>query len=114
MIFKNKKEAEKVYKQYCEHLGKGFSKDSFVYCDYRTIENAIKKYKLKPDLMSKAKRESKFVWEKIGKDGTEGKFKGFNAKSWEFNMKNRFGWTDKHEFDHTVINLNLGEKEKKL
>lgn len=36
-------------------------------------------------------------WETAGIDGMMGRIQNFNAASWIFNMKNRFGWRDKRE-----------------
>lgn len=40
---------------------------------------------------------SRQFWENLGIDGATGSPE-FNATAWIFNMKNRFGWRDKHEF----------------
>lgn len=37
------------------------------------------------------------LWERMGIQGASGQIDGFNATSWIFNMKNRFGWRDRQE-----------------
>lgn len=39
-------------------------------------------------------------WERHGRKMTTGEADG-NATVWIFNMKNRFGWNDKQQLDHT-------------
>lgn len=47
--------------------------------------------------IDQAQRKRQLFWEKAGRDGTMGKIKGFNARSWQFNMGNRFCWKEKRE-----------------
>lgn len=54
---------------------------------------------------------SRHEWERIGVEGSKGS-KCFNATGWIFNMKNRFGWRDRHEISGDdaapfVVNVNL-------
>ena len=91
---------------YIKHISEGFSKKSFVECDYRTIEKHIEEnidlHPLKKEL-DKAERIGRKEWEQIGKDITNGKAKG-NPATWIFTMKNKYPeeWKDKAEFDHNV------------
>lgn len=60
---------------------------------------------------------SKGKWEEIGRKAAFGQLDGFNATSWIFNMKNRFGkvdelgekWSDKQEVEHSgeVVQFNM-------
>lgn len=40
-------------------------------------------------------------WESAGRKLVDGRFSKGSAATWIFNMKNRFGWRDKIETDHT-------------
>lgn len=93
-----------VLEAYCKHLESGYSKQCFVECDYETIEKYIKEYDIVfgtdiKERYKKAMKGNRLFWEGLGIDGTSGDIKGFNAKSWEFNMKNRYKWADKKEVD---------------
>ncbi len=77
-----------------------------------------------PPFMKAVKRGlalSKGKWEKIGRQAAFGDCDGFNAVSWIFNMKNRFGkadefdekWADKQEVAHSggiTLEADYGEK----
>ncbi len=106
----------KMFTQYCKHLENGYSKRSFVPCSFETMEKYIKDYSnvLDSKQMLKAKRGNLFFWEDIGIRGTTGAIKGFNAKSWDMNMKNRFGWADKQDHKHDVEVKHTVEEVKKL
>ena len=57
-----------------------------------------------------AKQAAQVVWEKKGLDATFGKTPGFNATSYIFNMKNRFGhdYSDVSRVDvNSTVNHNL-------
>ena len=102
--YQSDEEKQAIYRQYCEHLSKGYSKESFVPCDYRTVESYVEKYPdvLQPEKMQQALRKGQLWWEKTGMEGMLGKLVGtFSSGTWVFNMKNRYGWTNKQEIDHT-------------
>lgn len=40
-------------------------------------------------------------WERIGMAGMTGKIKNFNATVWIFTLKNRFGWRDRQDIEHS-------------
>jgi hypothetical protein len=91
---------------YIQHLKEGFSKRSFVPCDYTTIEKHIESdvvfCTIKKEI-DKALREGRAEWEKIGKEITTGKTKG-NPATWIFTMKNKYPdeWNDASQIDHNV------------
>ena len=60
-------------------------------------------------MIAKAKRKGKLFWEQVGIDGMMGKIKGFNAKVWNINIKNRYGWQEnpEHPNDEKII-VNFG------
>lgn len=80
---------------YCAHIEAGYSKDSWPDADFETVERYKRDFPedFCPEKIARAERTSRLFWEKIGITGTIGKLKGFNAKSWEFNMQNRLGWS---------------------
>lgn len=47
---------------------------------------------------------SQFWWEETGIKGMKNEIPYFNAAIWCFNMKNRFFWRDKIQFDMTKVN----------
>ena len=86
--------------KYVAHINEGYSKESFVPCDYRTIESHISKYaaelQSEKKLIEQAFRGNRLFWEEKGKKGLM-VGKRFNATVWIFNMKNRYKdeWMDK-------------------
>lgn len=97
--YKTNKARKRLCLKYCNHLTKGLSQESFSDCSYKTIESYISRYPddFPIDKIEKAKRQGRLFWEKVGMDGMMGKIKGFNAKVWGFNFKNRFGWQENPE-----------------
>lgn len=114
---------------YVKHIASGYSQESFIDCDYRTIASHLEKYA--KDLQSekreleKARRKGRHFWEKIGMMGTLGattikdadgnihQLKAFNATSWIFNMKNRYAqeWREKQEIETSGgINITLNRQ----
>ena len=56
------------------------------------------------DTMALIKQEYEIWWENTGQEGMfmGGKDNPFNGALWSFNMKNRFGWTDKQEVQQDI------------
>ena len=48
------------------------------------------------ETIKKGRRLSEAWWQRLGREGAAG-VRSINVPSWIFNMKNRFGWKDKHE-----------------
>lgn len=94
----------KYREEFCEmvieHMAKGFSVESFggvagvtdntIHTWMRTHKNFYASVKI-------GSSRSRRFWEQLGIDGASGKIPNFNAATWIFNLKNRFGWTDKQE-----------------
>jgi len=103
---KSKSNLKKNIALYIQHIANGFSKKSFIECDYRTIESHLESDKvlfpLKKEI-EKAERIGRAEWERIGKDLTTGKLKS-NPATWIFTMKNKYSdeWADKTEVDHNI------------
>ncbi len=97
-------EVKKLITAYIEHRSQGYSKTSFVDCDYRTIERHLEVYEsdLQPEKreLERAERVGQKMWEQIGK--TIAVAGQGNATAWIFNMKNRYPqeWNDKQTIQH--------------
>jgi len=62
--------------------------------------------------IKKGRELSEQWWRKLGRAGAEGKVAA-NATMWIFNMKNRFGWKDRIETEHTG-NVNITAVERTI
>lgn len=51
------------------------------------------------DAKKRAFLECQLFWERLGIDGVRGKYEGFSAATWIFNMKNRFQWRDRQDIE---------------
>ena len=60
--------------------------------------------------------KSLLFWEKMGRSGAAGKIINFNAASYIFNKKNRFGWRDKTEITtgKEGISIKIDIEDQKL
>lgn len=97
MKWKTKKERQNACSSVCEHLSQGFSQECFPDADWDTVERYIKDFPedFPTEKIAAAKRQGQLAWEKIGMDGAQGKISNFNAASYIFNKKNRYGWRDR-------------------
>lgn len=96
--FKTPAERQEAFRLFCDHMAAGYSAKSFHKpCVENTIYKMIKDHpeEFDHDALLMAKAEGCFVWESMGKLGTMGKLKGFNAASWWRTMQNKLGWQDK-------------------
>jgi hypothetical protein len=85
--------------EYCdlvvEHMSQGLSFETFghvVKAHKQTLYEWTEKFQEFGDAKKRGELASQIFWERIGIAGTTGKLKNFNAASWIFNMRNRFGW----------------------
>lgn len=96
-------------KAYCkmlvEHMRQGLSFEAFAgkigKCE-KTLFNWLELY---PDFLQSKKEgtaAARLFWERMGIEGISGNIQGFNATTWIFNMKNRFGWRDRHDLEHSA------------
>ncbi len=107
--FKTSEERQHLCDEFCKHMRQGLSKESFPHCDPQTLRRYMRDFPndFDTEKMIEAERQGRLFWEKIGiagavgldevtlADGSTRKLKGFNAASWIFNMKNRYGWRDR-------------------
>lgn len=101
-----------------DHMSKGLSFESFgaaLPSLYDPVaKTSIKRRAHRDTLYAWAKAHPEFsdakkigfeacqlFWERLGVMGASGKYKGFNAVAWLFNMKNRFrkDWKDRHDLN---------------
>lgn len=94
----------KYRKEFCdvaeEFLSQGLSQAALageLGVDEDTIKNWMDRHPAFFGAIKKGRAKGLKKWELLGLHGAEGKVDGFNAASWVFNMKNRFGWRDKQE-----------------
>lgn len=101
------------YEKLIEHMGQGFSYESFagvIGHAKETLYNIERRDKRFLDAKKRGFAKCQYWWENVGRMGMLGiaesrvngevvRLERFNAASWIFNMKNRFGWTDKREID---------------
>lgn len=92
--------------KYCQmlidHMSQGLSIEAFAGVADISIDTIYKWVKKHPEFAEAKKTgtaKSRLLWEKAGMQGMYmgGKDTPFNSTIWIFNMKNRFGWKDKHE-----------------
>lgn len=97
--------------EYCEllieHMASGLSYECFgaeIDVDRSTIYEWEKHHKEFSDAKKIAFDKNRSFWEKAGLQGMfmGGKDNPFNSTVWVFNMKNRFGWTDRKETTHDL------------
>jgi len=115
--FKTSLQRRKLLTEYLQHIKSGYSDKSFFSCDMDTLVTYCGKYPndFPTDLIEQGRRERLLFWEKIGIDGTRGKVRNFNSRSWEFNMKNRFRWSEKIEVENKgniVTSISFIEKKQ--
>ena len=125
----------KYKKEYCEelimHMEQGFSFESFagkIKTCKQTIYNWLDLYPEFLDAKNIAFEASRLFWEKCGivgvwhneeydSQGRKTYSQKLNSSAWIFNMKNRFGWTDKKEVltkdpVNITLNYSLDEEEQ--
>lgn len=112
--------------EYCqlliEHMEKGFSFESFagiVGTCRQTIYTWTEDYPEFLDAKKEASGRCQVFWEEQGLKGLWNQHQGknLNTSNWIFQMKNRFGWKDRVESEHSVsekvekLVIDLGESD---
>ena len=105
--------------EYCQllidHMAKGLSFESFagvVGTCKETIYRWLHENKEFVDARRHAIAKNRIFWEQKGIDGMQGDISGFNATSWVFNMKNRFGWNDRQDINiEATTNIKLNSNK---
>lgn len=98
----------KYQEHYCDqllvHMRKGLSFESFageVMVSKQTLYTWLNQHPEFKDAKEVGLSASLLFWEKMGIAAACGQLKGFSAAVWIFNVKNRFGWKDRQEIEHT-------------
>jgi hypothetical protein len=106
--------------EYCQmlidHMAAGFSYETFA-AVVKVCDDTLREWEKKNKEFSASKTvafiRNKYFWEQAGIDGMKGKITNFNATSFVFNMKNRFGWRDKKDIDTTHRFDNVSDEKLK-
>lgn len=96
----DKNERRKIFKELCEHVGKGMSLDSFAPLSANSIRKYLKEYpeEFCQEELDNAMRQGRDWWENVGRRQANGECLG-NSRTWFYNMANRFGWREKLEVE---------------
>ena len=99
MKTKRKGRPTKYKEEYCEklvaHMAKGLSYESFaglIGVHRETLYEWERKHEIFSDSKKIGKEKCLLFYETIGVQGMLGKIPNFNATTWIFKMKNKFGW----------------------
>ena len=97
-------------KELIEHMGKGFSFESFagkIDVARSTLYNWLESQPSFMDAKNTAFEKSRLFWERIGIHGTVGKLPGWNPTGWIYNVKNRFPneWNDRKEAEKSPLEI---------
>ena len=99
--FQTPEERQKLALDYHEHCRQGLSDQAF-YIDEGTLHRYEEEYPIDFGTIKESRRLRRVFWEELGIRGSQGAIKGFNAVTWIFNMKNRFGWGDRDNKDAEI------------
>lgn len=107
------------------HMEEGLSVESFagiIRVHKSTIYDWFEEHEEFNDAREIGSNLSRLYWEKIGRDNVlnfserdnsgNSSSRSLNAATWIFNMKNRFGWREKHPEENDSININLTLAER--
>jgi len=94
--------------EYCEklvkHMSEGLSFECFA-AQLNVCRDTLyewgKKHKEFSDTKKIGLEKCLEFWEKLGRMGVIGKVPGFQQSTYIFTMKNRFGWRDVQDFQHS-------------
>lgn len=96
----DKTERRKIFRELCEHVGQGYSLDSFAPLSKTSISSYLKLYpeEFCQEELDNAMRQGRDWWEGIGRRQASGDCLG-NSRTWFYNMANRYGWREKLEVE---------------
>lgn len=91
-------ERRRVFKDLLNHIEAGYSLDCFSALSDDSIRMFLKDYpeEFVEQELIESMRKAKEGWEEIGRKQASGSCLG-NSRSWQYNMINRYGWTDRVE-----------------
>lgn len=100
---------QEAYKQYCDYLAKGLSKEGWYFehpeltCTHKTMEKYIRENPLEFPPIQKEMAESKSyqVWEQRGIGMVQGLQEKCQPAIYQMFMRNKFGW-DKESVDEVA------------
>lgn len=103
---------EDAYRQYCEHIAQGKSKESWYFINpdnpfksltFKTMEKYIKEFPNEFPIIQKEIAEAKSleVWEEKGRNMVDGKQDKCQPAIYQMFMRNKFGWDKQQEVSHT-------------
>ncbi|MDE2233469.1 MAG: hypothetical protein KGJ90_05160 [Patescibacteria group bacterium] len=97
-IFDTTEKRKAVWKKFMLHLERGKSEASFPFALEKVMERLMKVYpqECPPDEYLLSKQKGLDFWEELGREGSAGTVKGFNAHSWKFVMMNKMRWKENH------------------
>jgi len=75
---------------------------------HETWERLIKEDETFSETVKRCRALTQDWWEEVGRKGAVGE-QDINPTTWIFNMKNRFGWADKRQLEHSggmSVNIN--------
>lgn len=88
----------RIFEELIRHIKGGFSLNCFSSMSEIGIKSFLEKYpeEFSRDELESAMRDGQLSWERIGRQQADGSCLG-NSRSWQYNMINRYGWTDRVE-----------------
>lgn len=94
------KERRRIFKELCDHLGKGLSMECFPALSDTSIKSYLKLYpeEFCEEELKNAFRKGRDWWEGIGRRQASGDCLG-NSRTWYYNMANRYGWREKLDIE---------------
>ena len=96
----DKIERRKIFKELCEHVGKGYSIESFPPLSVESVRKYLNTFKEEfvQEELNNAMRQGRDWWEGIGRRQASGDCLG-NSRTWFYNMANRYGWREKIDIE---------------
>jgi transcriptional regulator with XRE-family HTH domain len=108
--------------EYCQmlidHMSQGLSYESFAAILGVARSSLYEWEKMFPaysDSKSIGKEKLLLFFEKMGLEAMTGQIPGFNAPTYIFTLKNKVGWSDKHEVEqNNKIEISISDEDKEL